>query len=387
MLTFGKDFPPGKTHGQHRDMSILLKHSDRLLLIAPHPDDESLAMGGFIQRALKAGAAVRVIFVTNGGSNPWPQRWVEKRWKIGHDESRRWGAMRCHEARSALKKLGFQKEARFLDLPDQGITRLLLRADLGILERLCRELDDWKPTLLVLPSAYDLHADHNALFVLLQIALDRIGRRDLPQLHYLVHSRQPDLVPRRIGLQLADHEVHTKRQAILCHGTQMVLSRKRFVAYARPVENYFKPAPELPLANGHRIRDAFLSAGALNLTVTLPASHKRGFSLLIVAESLARGSLRWKLSIPAASRKVRLCGATTGAQLRHATVRINGRFAVVKIPIAAFLPFSRVFVKFKRPTIFLDDSGWREVPLPKSARNVCPPSENERFSASQLELP
>jgi LmbE family N-acetylglucosaminyl deacetylase len=293
------------THGQHHDMSILLKTSDRLLLIAPHPDDESLAMGGFIQRAMKAGAAVRVIFATNGDNNPWPQRWVEKRWRIGHDESRRWGAMRCQEARCALKKLGFQKEARFLDLPDQGITRLLMQADLEILERLCRELDEWKPTLLVLPSSYDLHADHNALFVLLQIALDRIGRRDLPQLQYLVHSRRPDLVPRRVDLQLADHEVHTKRQAILCHGTQVVLSRKRFIAYARPVEHYFKLAPELPLANGHRIRDAFLSAGALNLTMTLPGPRWKRSSLLIVAESLLKGNLRWRLSLPATSRKVR----------------------------------------------------------------------------------
>ena len=368
-------------------MSILLKNSDRLLLIAPHPDDESLAMGGFIQRAIKAEAAVRLIFATNGDSNPWPQRWVEKRWKIGHDESRRWGTMRCQEARVALKKLGFQKEARFLNFPDQGITRMLMRADLEIVERFCRELDEWKPTLLVLPSSYDLHSDHNALFVLLQIALDRIGRRGLPQLQYLVHSRQPDLVPRRIDLQLADHEVHTKRQAILCHGTQMVLSRKRFVAYARPVEHYFKPAPELPLANGHRIRDTFLGAGALNLTITLPAPRRKGSSLLIVAESLVKGSLRWQLPLPATSRKVRLCDAATDEPLRNATVRINGRFAVVKIPIAIFLPFSRIFVKFKRPTIFLDDSGWREVPLPKLARNVYPPSENEFSSATQVELP
>jgi hypothetical protein len=73
--------------------------------------------------------------------------------------------------------------------------------------------------------------------------------------------------------------------------------------------------------------------------------------------------------------------------LRYATVRIQGRFAVVKIPIATFLPFSRVFVKFKRPTIFLDDSGWREVPLAKSARNVYPPSEKTSSLASRIELP
>jgi LmbE family N-acetylglucosaminyl deacetylase len=351
------------------EMSILFKNSDRLLLIAPHPDDESLAMGGIIQRALKAGAAVRVLFATNGDRNPWPQRWLEKRWRIGHDESQRWGAMRCREARAALKELGFHTEAHFLNFPDQGVTRLLLRADSEIIERLCRELDEWQPTLLVLPSAYDLHPDHNALFVLSQIALDRLGRRDLPQLQYLVHSRRPGLVPRRVDLQLTDHEVRAKRQAILCHGTQMLLSQKRFIAYARPVELFFKPAYELLVVNGHRIRDAFVYAGALNLTVTLPAMRWNKSSLLIVAESVVQGSLRWRLPLPAASGKIRLRDAVTGEPLRYATVRIHGKFAVVKIPIAAFLPFSCAFVKLKRSTVFLDDSGWREVPLPSPRKS------------------
>ncbi|MEI6350296.1 MAG: PIG-L family deacetylase [Verrucomicrobiota bacterium] len=353
-------------------MTILIKETDRLLLIAPHPDDESLAMGGLIQHALQAGAAVRVVFATSGDNNPWPQRWIEKRWSIGHEETRRWGSIRRQEARLALKKLGVKTEARFLNIPDQGVTRLLLHADSKTVELLCHELEDWKPTLLVLPSAYDVHADHNALFVLFQIALDRIGRRDLPQFQFLVHSRQPDLVPRRVNLELADHEIHVKRQAILCHRSQMALSRKRFLAYARPTEAFFRPGPELPLENGHRIRDAFLGSGALNLTVKLPKSHWNKCSLLLVAESLEKGSLRWRISLPANSSKVRIHDVVTGNPLRHATVRIKGQFAVVKIPVSAFLPFSHLFAKFKRPTLFLDDSGWREVPLPKSASGIRP---------------
>ena len=36
------------------------------LIIAPHPDDESLASGGLIQRAVAAGARVRVLFLPHG---------------------------------------------------------------------------------------------------------------------------------------------------------------------------------------------------------------------------------------------------------------------------------------------------------------------------------
>nr|MBP6330775.1 PIG-L family deacetylase [Dokdonella sp.] len=42
---------------------------DRVLVLAPHPDDEVLATGGLIQQALAAGAALRVIVATDGDNN------------------------------------------------------------------------------------------------------------------------------------------------------------------------------------------------------------------------------------------------------------------------------------------------------------------------------
>ena len=38
--------------------------SDRVLILAPHEDDEAIATAGVIQRALSAGAAVRIIYLT-----------------------------------------------------------------------------------------------------------------------------------------------------------------------------------------------------------------------------------------------------------------------------------------------------------------------------------
>jgi hypothetical protein len=38
----------------------------RLMVFAPHPDDETLAAGGLIQRVLARDGQVRVVFVTNG---------------------------------------------------------------------------------------------------------------------------------------------------------------------------------------------------------------------------------------------------------------------------------------------------------------------------------
>jgi len=344
-------------------MGLNFQSSDRLLVIAPHPDDESLATGALIQRASRVGAAIRLVMVTNGDNNPWPQRWVEKRWQIGQPERRRWGAMRRREARSALKKLGFQGETRYLQFPDQGMTSRLLQADAATLERFCCEIQECDPTHIILPSSYDLHSDHNALHVIVQLALQRTGRAHLPQLHFVVHCKRPDLVPCRVAIQLTESERLVKRQAILCHATQMALSRKRFLAFARPEETYYQPVPVESILPHHPVAEAFLFGGALNLVVNLPVGFGKERALYIAGESPTGGSLRWSLALPTSSRKVRLRDTITGEVLRQATVRITGQCAAIKIPIAAAAPFSRLFVKLDYRRVFLDEAGWREVPV------------------------
>jgi hypothetical protein len=72
-----------------RALEMPLNGKDRLLVLAPHPDDESLATGGLIQRATRQGLPVKVVFLTNGQNNPWAQRIVERRWRIGPADQRR----------------------------------------------------------------------------------------------------------------------------------------------------------------------------------------------------------------------------------------------------------------------------------------------------------
>ena len=42
----------------------------RVLVFAPHPDDETLAVGGLIHRLTKEGVPVRIVFITNGDGYP-----------------------------------------------------------------------------------------------------------------------------------------------------------------------------------------------------------------------------------------------------------------------------------------------------------------------------
>jgi len=133
-----------------RDLAVLVPaftSGSRLLLFAPHPDDESLACSVPLQRAARAGAAVHVVYVTDGDDNPWPQRVLERKWRLNATDRRRWGRLRRTEALAALRILGVNGSAtRFLGLPDQKLTALLMsgclsaRAQLAEIGRAsCRE--------------------------------------------------------------------------------------------------------------------------------------------------------------------------------------------------------------------------------------------------------
>ena len=220
----------------------LLQQDARILILAPHPDDECLGTGGLIQQALAKGAKVKVIFITNGDNNPWPQRYLEKRWSIGPDERMRWGQRRKIEAVNSLEILGNGKVATaFLGLPDAGILNLWKEGDHSLLENLTSEFIAWQPTLLVLPSEFDRHSDHRATHLFGRIALGETSNK-CRVITYLIH--RPWLMkltqkPKpQIKLELSPLEQDKKLQAILCHKTQMALSQSRFSKFAQPTEPY-----------------------------------------------------------------------------------------------------------------------------------------------------
>src|SRR6476619_2961058 len=78
----------------------------RLMLIAPHPDDEALACSVILQQAVRAGAAIRVVYVTDGDNNPWPQRALERRWRLSASDRKSRGKLRRAEALAAMRVLG-----------------------------------------------------------------------------------------------------------------------------------------------------------------------------------------------------------------------------------------------------------------------------------------
>jgi len=366
--------------------SIRLTSKDRLLILAPHPDDESLATGGLIQRAVKAGAKVRVLFATDGDNNPWPQRFLERKLQITYTDRARWGRRRRKEALSALELLGLPKgSARFLGLPDQGITNLLMRAEEGVLFTLWAEMNEWEPTIFVTPSATDAHPDHSALFVLVNLALMRLEHP--PRLlRFIIHPPRRQSERGKLTLRLTEAEVDRKRAAILAHESQMALSRKRFAGYAREEEIFYSAPLQEQTDHHHPVIGATFDRGALRIQLRLRGSHPSlaQAGLLLALESVTEGSLRWVLPLPGTSKCVPLQDAVTGGLVRMATVRVTGRRAEVAVPIANLQPLRHVFIKFKRPVFLKDEAGWRQAPAMPIAVAEEEPQRKSRNPKSEV---
>jgi LmbE family N-acetylglucosaminyl deacetylase len=213
---------------------------ERTLIIAPHPDDDVIAAGGLLQRVVANGGEVSVVFVTDGENNPWPQRYMERRWFLGAEDRATWGAMRRREALCSLARLGVAKAAtRFLAFPDQRITALARSGDMRLRDELRALVDAFRPTLIVSPSAGDLHSDHRSIAWFAHAAAQGTEITT-----YLIHGTPR---PERLmwTVALSDRERRRKREAIECHTSQLALSRTRFLAHASLTESFCAPEFDL----------------------------------------------------------------------------------------------------------------------------------------------
>jgi LmbE family N-acetylglucosaminyl deacetylase len=355
--------------------TLRLHASDRLLYFAPHPDDETLAGGGLIQKAAAMGVPLCIVFLTNGDRNPWPQRVMERSIFLDAKARRGWGVRRQGESRAALDILGAggAAEVHFIGWPDQGITKLLMAADELALTTIGNFIEEWKPTQIFTPAAEDTHPDHSAFFVMLQLALDRLHARGFetrPTLSYMVHVPKAQLHCDLRSLKLSPAEKALKAEAIQAHETQTLLSRKRFLAYARDTEEFhFAFSPEAKHSH-HPVVAGDIARGALQLRLKLlkPALSFRDAKLHVVLETLLEGSLRWTLKMPSKSAKARICDAITGKPVRWASVRISGRNATISLPATSVVPLTRIFVKLEKRPLFFDIAGWREIAVDEARR-------------------
>lgn len=193
--------------------------ADRVLVLAPHPDDEAIGAGGVLQKALKAGAAMKVVCFTNGDANELAFIVYEKRLTFFKKEFLHMGEVRRKETTAALQSIGIgPKDTIFLGYPDFGTLEILTRYWAGkpyksvftrvskvaypdamsvnapytgesILKDLKTILVEFRPTKIFVSNPVDTNRDHRALYLFLKIALwDLEGSLKAPEVFpYLIH--------------------------------------------------------------------------------------------------------------------------------------------------------------------------------------------------------
>ena len=135
----------------------------RVLVISPHPDDESIGCGGTLRQHVVQGDLVHVVFLTSGE-------------KGGHGRTEQETLqVREREARAAARVLGIQ-ELEFWREPDGS-----LRSKRSVVGRLRNALRSFRPDLLYVPHEAEMHPDHKAANRLVRTALSNTSRSAKPQ--------------------------------------------------------------------------------------------------------------------------------------------------------------------------------------------------------------
>lgn len=341
-----------------------LSREDRILVLSVHPDDETLGAGGLMQQAVATGADVKVIFITNGDNNPWPQRLLEKRWHIGAGDRKRWGRRRKREALTALKNLGVsERQATFFGLPDQGMTDVLTRESESMINRLSKSIAAWQPTLLVVPSLQDLHPDHNAVAVLVDLALMQLppSQARPKLLTYLIHgSRIFSSDESRISL--SPQQIDCKRRAIISHHTQVVFSRRRFLGYAQAEETFLHAPTAGMFQPQHPVQEVSVSGQTLHIRLRIPRWVRfLGKPTLYLVSAHAGDGGHFRLNIKAGRQN--LMHTASNQVASQAEVVFSDNMADVGLPIAALGDVESLYLKLGRRSVFFDLAGWRPAML------------------------
>ena len=135
----------------------------KILVVAAHPDDEVLGMGGTIKKLSKEGNEIKTIFLSTGilarrpfenkaSDNIYTKRFLSQV-NIRLKNLRK-------DAKNAAKVLGVD-QIEFMDFPDNEMD---IVSNLQITKTIENEISNFKPSIVYMPTKYDVNVDHQAVF-------------------------------------------------------------------------------------------------------------------------------------------------------------------------------------------------------------------------------
>lgn len=268
---------------------VRIASTDRLLVVSPHPDDESIACAGLIQQSLAAGAQVRVLWMTAGDHNVVGPPLLWRKAAVVPAQFRAIGRRRMQEAKAAAAVLGLQpSDLIFLGYPDGGLSSIFMKAwtsepyrsgltnaanvpyaespvvgqpqtATNLLTDVEQVMSSFRPTIVAYPNFIDAHPDHQATGLFVTAALADLHMKPLC-LEYLVHVKgwprplryaplASDYAPTAVAalglaqvvVELTPDQVAVKARAIKAHASEL-LPLATLIAFARRTELFLLPA-------------------------------------------------------------------------------------------------------------------------------------------------
>jgi len=402
-----------------------LNRDDRVLVLAPHPDDETLGCAGIIQKAVRLGIPVRVVIATYGDDNEWSFLVYRKRPVIGPAAVKKMAMVRDREARRAVDRLGLGADhVIFLGYPDHALESIWKyrwsdrRAGVGPLSRsrqvpyadafrpgapykgeeVVRDLRavirDFRPTKIFLSHPADRHPDHRSVYLFTQVALweeeDGSARPEL--FPYLVHFHDwPDrrggyerreLTPPSVlrdsvvwaSEELDPGEISRKFEALKEHRTQYESGGSSLRRFVRPNELFgdfpkLVPGPD----GGGEAGSVTIDRGRLLITVRVPSPVRESAGFEICAFGYRRdvpfGQMP-KLRVVLHERRYRVY--EKDRKISPTVVRVHkaGRVITLALPLQVINDPQRLFLGAsaasfgEKPDYFF----WRTVVLPPHAQ-------------------
>lgn len=188
-----------------------LEGIERLVVVAAHPDDESLGAGGLVATATAAGRKVTIVCATDGeGSHP------DSPTCTPHQLA----ALRVTESRRAAAALGVAPEQlQQLGLPDGDVAG----QEEALVARVVEVVGDGRKVVVVAPWRRDGHPDHEAAGRAGAAAARRTGADLWEYPIWFWHWGCPDEAPWEdlLTFELADAALRAKAAAIGAHVSQV----------------------------------------------------------------------------------------------------------------------------------------------------------------------
>lgn len=392
-----------------------LRPDDRLLIVAPHPDDDVLGCGGLMAAAAAQGIPVRVVYLTSGDAFTVAAA-LTTRTTPTPDECLQLGRLRMQEARQGLETLGLRPEdALFLGYPDRGLLPMSIRPNRAhesgttrtaavpyeeaqspnapylaptLITDLRRAIVEFQPTRVFTTHPLDDHEDHAAAALFTREAIAQAvqaGAIAPPTLYYYLihygdwplpqglHPNRPLLPPISLTHEswqlfwLEDATWQRKREAIGAHESQYAIMARFLSSFARRNE-LFLPAPPprtrytLPTDDNPAIH---LQPHA-DLAGVQGRTGREGVRVSIETRQPLRSPYQVELTLLSVDAHGNWSDTRWRYPNRRLTARRESNTLHMWLPHPALTNAERAYllVRVKLYGAVLDQSGWLPMPLP-----------------------